>query len=181
MLLRGCSSFRLPQCRLCACGACSTISEAAQATAQAPFRETFSDFSVAAAALNVRDAPDGRLVGRATRGNTLHVYETTDEWARVSARDEAPRWVSRKGFARAPDAPRASVRPARNRHHHRRQRHLSLELWSARPHHTAPRAPTTAALAQVVGPALAPGAGSTASRPGATSGTSGADDARDNR
>lgn len=70
----------------------------AQAAVQAPPSETFSDFSVTAAALNVRDAPDGRLVGRATRGNTLHVYETTDEWARVSARDEAPRWVSRKGI-----------------------------------------------------------------------------------
>jgi len=70
----------------------------AQTTVQAPLRETFSDFSVAATALNVRDAPDGRLVGRATRGNTLHVYETTDEWARVSARDEAPRWVARKGI-----------------------------------------------------------------------------------
>jgi hypothetical protein len=70
----------------------------AQATVQATLPETFSDFSVAAAALNVRDAPDGRLVGRATRGNTLHVYETKDEWARVSTRDEVPRWVSRKGI-----------------------------------------------------------------------------------
>lgn len=70
----------------------------AQAPVQATLPETFSDFSVAAAALNVRDAPDGRLVGRATRGNTVHVYESRDEWARVSTRDEAPRWVSRKGI-----------------------------------------------------------------------------------
>lgn len=59
--------------------------------------ETSSPFFVAVDALNARDAPNGRLLGKISRGEMVSVFETADGWARISATSESPRWVS---FAR---------------------------------------------------------------------------------
>lgn len=59
----------------------------------APVELSISRF-VAVDVLNVRDAPNGNVVGSMGRGTRIDVYETADGWSRVSATGTSPRWVS---------------------------------------------------------------------------------------
>ena len=59
--------------------------------------EASSPFFVAVDALNTRDAPNGRVLGKVTRGEKVPVFETADGWARISPTGEPAQWVS---FAR---------------------------------------------------------------------------------
>jgi hypothetical protein len=59
-----------------------------------PPAEKSVPYFVAVDALNMRDAPDGRLVGKLSRGDGIPVYETAGDWARISPKAQPPQWVS---------------------------------------------------------------------------------------
>ncbi|QSQ57191.1 SH3 domain-containing protein [Xanthomonas translucens] len=50
---------------------------------------------VNAAVLNQRSSPDGSVVGKASGGDSVNVYERRGNWARVSPDNSAQLWVSR--------------------------------------------------------------------------------------
>jgi len=76
---------------------------------------------VAVDALNVRDAPNGSIVGSMARGTRVDVYETANGWSRLSMRGASPRWVSasricaEEGCYKQPLLRRPPAHPARPR------------------------------------------------------------------
>lgn len=49
---------------------------------------------VNAATLNQRSAPNGSVVGKTARGDSVTIYERSGNWARVSPDNSQPLWVS---------------------------------------------------------------------------------------
>ncbi|HEE6560587.1 SH3 domain-containing protein [Acinetobacter baumannii] len=46
--------------------------------------------------LNIRDKPNGHVVGKLGRGEKLDIYETKGNWARISLNSSSPKWLSTK-------------------------------------------------------------------------------------
>jgi hypothetical protein len=63
-------------------------------TVSLPPAEQSLPYFVAVDALNMRDAPDGRLIGKLSRGDKIPVYQTTKGWARISPKAQPQQWVS---------------------------------------------------------------------------------------
>ncbi|MCT9176601.1 SH3 domain-containing protein [Acinetobacter baumannii] len=46
--------------------------------------------------LNIRDKPNGHVVGKLGRGEKVDIYETKGNWARISLNSSSPQWLSTK-------------------------------------------------------------------------------------
>lgn len=46
--------------------------------------------------LNIRDKPNGHVVGKLGRGEKVDIYETKGNWARISLNSSSPKWLSTK-------------------------------------------------------------------------------------
>lgn len=45
--------------------------------------------------LNVRNKPiDGKIIGQLKLGNTVYIYDRSQDWSRISTESEAPQWVA---------------------------------------------------------------------------------------
>ncbi|OBY75263.1 SH3 domain-containing protein [Acinetobacter gyllenbergii] len=47
-------------------------------------------------ALNIRDKPNGSVVGKLGRGDKVDIYEKQGSWVRISLNSKSPQWVSSK-------------------------------------------------------------------------------------
>lgn len=52
------------------------------------------------AILNVRDKPNGKIISKKQRGDTVSIYETKDGWARIVDSSLDPQWVSFKSLCK---------------------------------------------------------------------------------
>ncbi|WP_343490104.1 SH3 domain-containing protein [Acinetobacter baumannii] len=46
--------------------------------------------------LNIRDKPNGQVVGKLGRGEKVDIYEMKGNWARISLNSSSPQWLSTK-------------------------------------------------------------------------------------
>lgn len=88
--------------------------------AQAPIAEPAEPMYVATTSLNQRSAPNGAVVDKSTGGDSVHVYERRNGWARITPTGSPERWVSSKllcsglGCYMPKPRPRSNYRPARS-------------------------------------------------------------------
>lgn len=87
---------------------------------QAPIAEPAEPMYVAANSLNQRSAPNGTVVDKSTGGESVHVYERRNGWARITPTGSPERWVSSKllcsgaGCYMPKPKPRTNYQPARS-------------------------------------------------------------------
>ncbi|EJN20252.1 SH3 domain-containing protein [Pseudomonas sp. GM80] len=48
--------------------------------------------------LNVRDQPDGKIISKLSRGDTIQVFEQRAEWVRISTDGQPAKWLSSKSL-----------------------------------------------------------------------------------
>lgn len=53
---------------------------------------------VSADNLNVRNQPGGKVISKLKRGDKVQVFETRNEWARISIDGQSPKWLSSKSL-----------------------------------------------------------------------------------
>lgn len=57
-----------------------------------------SEHFVSADNLNVRDQPNGNVISELKRGEKVQVFETKNEWARISIDGQSSKWLSSKSL-----------------------------------------------------------------------------------
>ncbi|EMN2537157.1 SH3 domain-containing protein [Acinetobacter baumannii] len=67
-------------------------SENAQSTVQEVIESKYINTN----SLNIRDKPNGHVVGKLGRGEKVDIYETKGNWARISLNSSSPQWLSTK-------------------------------------------------------------------------------------
>ena len=87
----------------------------------APAPVSATEHFVSADNLNVRDQPGGKVVSKLKRGEKVQVFETRNEWARISTDSQSSQWLSLKSLCSGsgcyvvskPKPVTRSVQPAR--------------------------------------------------------------------
>ncbi|MGQ1692034.1 SH3 domain-containing protein [Acinetobacter baumannii] len=63
---------------------------------QSSVEEVIESKYINANSLNIRDKPNGHIVGKLGRGEKVDIYETRGNWARISLNSSSPQWLSTK-------------------------------------------------------------------------------------
>lgn len=56
--------------------------------------DAIGTYTVTAEVLNIREAPDGKVIGKLIRDQVVSVYKTQETWSRISSDSEPSKWVS---------------------------------------------------------------------------------------
>ncbi|HFO0602044.1 TPA: SH3 domain-containing protein, partial [Acinetobacter baumannii] len=64
--------------------------------AQSAVEEVIESKYINTNSLNIRDKPNGHVVGKLGRGEKVDIYETRGNWARISLNSSSPQWLSTK-------------------------------------------------------------------------------------
>ncbi|MDC4822714.1 SH3 domain-containing protein [Acinetobacter baumannii] len=64
--------------------------------AQSAVEEVIESKYINTNSLNIRDKPNGHVVGKLGRGVKVDIYETKGNWARISLNSSSPQWLSTK-------------------------------------------------------------------------------------
>lgn len=64
--------------------------------AQSAVEEVIESKYINTNSLNIRDKPNGHIVGKLGRGEKVDIYETKGNWARISLNSSSPQWLSTK-------------------------------------------------------------------------------------
>ncbi|MFW6527647.1 SH3 domain-containing protein [Acinetobacter baumannii] len=64
--------------------------------AQSAVEEVIESKYINSNSLNIRDKPNGHVVGKLGRGEKVDIYETKGNWARISLNSSSPQWLSTK-------------------------------------------------------------------------------------
>ncbi|MDA3434364.1 SH3 domain-containing protein [Acinetobacter baumannii] len=64
--------------------------------AQSAVEEVIESKYINTNSLNIRDKPNGHVVGKLRRGEKVDIYETKGNWARISLNSSSPQWLSTK-------------------------------------------------------------------------------------
>ncbi|EHU1847460.1 SH3 domain-containing protein [Acinetobacter baumannii] len=64
--------------------------------AQSAVEEVIESKYINTNSLNIRDKPNGHVVGKLGRGEKVDIYETKGNWARISLNSSSPQWLSTK-------------------------------------------------------------------------------------
>ena len=87
---------------------------------QTPVAEPAEPMYVATSSLNQRSAPNGAVVDKSAGGDSVHVYERRNGWARITPTCSPERWVSSKllcsglGCYTPKPKPRTNYQPGRS-------------------------------------------------------------------
>lgn len=76
----------------------SALESTSPASPSAPAPVSATEHFVSADNLNVRDQPSGKVVSKLKRGEKVQVFETRNEWARISIGGQSPKWLSSKSL-----------------------------------------------------------------------------------
>ena len=76
----------------------STLGSISPTPSSAPAPVSATEHFVSADNLNVRDRPGGKVVSKLKRGEKVQVFETRNEWARISIDGQSPKWLSSKSL-----------------------------------------------------------------------------------
>ncbi|MDY7580633.1 SH3 domain-containing protein [Pseudomonas sp. CCI3.1] len=76
----------------------STLASISPASSSAPAPASTTDQFVSADNLNVRDQPGGKVISKLKRGEKVQVFETRNEWARISIYGQSSKWLSSKSL-----------------------------------------------------------------------------------
>ncbi|MBX8556751.1 SH3 domain-containing protein [Pseudomonas cichorii] len=68
----------------------------------APLVTAATERFVSADNLNVRDQPGGKVVSKLKRGEKVQVFETKNDWARISTDGQSSKWLSSKSLCSGP-------------------------------------------------------------------------------
>ena len=74
----------------------STLASISPASPSVP--PSASEHFVNADNLNVRDQPSGKVISKLKRGEKVQVFETRNEWARISIDGQSSKWLSSKSI-----------------------------------------------------------------------------------
>lgn len=81
----------------------ASISPASPPTpAPAPAPASATEHFVSADNLNIRDQPGGKVISKLKRGEKVQVFETRNEWARISIDGQSSKWISSKSLCSGP-------------------------------------------------------------------------------
>lgn len=75
-----------------------TLGLVSPTSSSAPAPVSATEHFVSADNLNVRDQPSGKVVSKLKRGEKVQVFETRNEWARISIDGQSPKWLSLKSL-----------------------------------------------------------------------------------
>lgn len=64
--------------------------------AQSAVEEVIESKYINTNSLNIRDKPNGHVVGKLGRGEKVDIYEMKGNWARISLNSSSPQWLSTK-------------------------------------------------------------------------------------
>ncbi len=64
--------------------------------AQSAVEEVIESKYINTNSLNIRDKPNGQVVGKLGRGEKVDIYEMKGNWARISLNSSSPQWLSTK-------------------------------------------------------------------------------------
>lgn len=64
--------------------------------AQSAVEEVIESKYINTNSINIRDKPNGHVVGKLGRGEKVDIYETKGNWARISLNSSSPQWLSTK-------------------------------------------------------------------------------------
>ncbi|MBA5955884.1 SH3 domain-containing protein [Pseudomonas lactis] len=76
----------------------STLASISPASSSAPAPAPATDQFVSADNLNVRDQPGGKVISKLKRGEKVQVFETRNEWARISSDVQSSKWLWSKSL-----------------------------------------------------------------------------------
>ncbi|SMS12673.1 hypothetical protein CFBP1590__5087 [Pseudomonas viridiflava] len=76
----------------------NTLTSISPSQSSAPAPATATEHFVSADNLNVRDQPGGKVVSKLKRGEKVQVFETRNEWARISTDGQSSKWLSLKSL-----------------------------------------------------------------------------------
>lgn len=76
----------------------STLAGISPTPSSAPAPVSATEHFVSADNLNVRDQPGGKVVSKLKRGEKVQVFETRNEWARISTDSQSSQWLSLKSL-----------------------------------------------------------------------------------
>ncbi|WP_260620675.1 SH3 domain-containing protein [Pseudomonas protegens] len=93
-----------------------TLASISPASPPAPAPAHITEHFVSADNLNVRDQPGGKVISKLRRGEKVQVFETRNEWARISIDGQSSKWLSSKSLCSGPGCyvvpkPRPSAQP----------------------------------------------------------------------
>ncbi|ENU56879.1 hypothetical protein F981_04014 [Acinetobacter guillouiae CIP 63.46] len=71
-----------------------------QATEQESKETVIEERYVNTATLNVRDKPNGKILGKKERGDSVSIYEIKNGWSRIIDNGSDPQWVSIKSLCK---------------------------------------------------------------------------------
>lgn len=75
-----------------------TLASISPTSSSVPPATAATEQFVSADNLNVRDQPSGKVVSKLKRGEKIQVFETRNEWARISVDGQSPKWLSSKSL-----------------------------------------------------------------------------------
>lgn len=76
----------------------NTLGSISSPASSAPAPVSATEHFVSADNLNVREQPGGKVVSKLKRGEKVQVFETINEWARISSDVQSPKWLSSKSL-----------------------------------------------------------------------------------
>lgn len=76
----------------------STLGSISQTPSSVPAPVSANEHFVSADNLNVREQPGGKVVSKLKRGEKVQVFETRNEWARISTDSQSSKWLSLKSL-----------------------------------------------------------------------------------
>jgi hypothetical protein len=76
----------------------STLGSISPTPSSAPAPVSSTEHFVSADNLNVRDQPGGKVISKLKRGEKVQVFETRNEWARISIDGQSSKWLSAKSL-----------------------------------------------------------------------------------
>lgn len=80
----------------------NTLASISPASPPAPAPDSATEHFVSADNLNVRDQPGGKVISKLKRGEKVQVFETRNEWARISIDGQSSKWLSSKSLCSGP-------------------------------------------------------------------------------
>lgn len=80
----------------------ATLASISPASPPAPAPDSATEHFVSADNLNVRDQPGGKVISKLKRGEKVQVFETRNEWARISIDGQSSKWLSSKSLCSGP-------------------------------------------------------------------------------
>ncbi|WP_318186562.1 MULTISPECIES: SH3 domain-containing protein [Pseudomonas] len=76
----------------------NTLASISPTSPPAPAPDSATEHFVSADNLNVRDQPGGKVISKLRRGEKVQVFETRNDWARISIDGQSPKWLSLKSL-----------------------------------------------------------------------------------